>query len=273
MFRPRADHWQDCCSACAVIRPAPPAVIVLAATVLTVSESPAAASSINVLQPGSQSSTRPLFDLVPTQSADDRAIDADRDCVAVADETRKRQAQFGTANWTRGRLSWDWEPGDAPVLVYLMCVNRQRSEPGLGGLEFGAGLSWGGAPMIFRRPRALGHAGDIAAEPIATSFEIGETPFISWPVQDDISAPSDDPNDPIGTVSTTPVLFDIPVAPSTITSLTSSIGALPGAGTGSPALLDNPIDPSGSLPVPEPGTWILMATGLAVAWKFGRRRR
>jgi hypothetical protein len=254
-----------------MIRPAPPAGIVLVAIVLAVFESPAAANSINLLQPGSQSSSRLLFDLaqLPTQGADDAAIDPDRDCVAVADEARNRQTRFGTANWTRGRLSWEWDPGDEPVLVYLMCVNRKRSEPTWGGLEFGAGLSWAGAPMFFRQIRALGLAGDVAGEPILTSFEIGETPFISWPGQDDTPTPSDDPNNPIGTIDPTPVLFDIPITPSTTTSLTSSAGA-PASGGDPPIFLD-PINAVENLPVPEPSTWLLIGTGLAFAWKLRRR--
>jgi len=259
-----------------VIRPAPPAVIVLASIVLAVSESPAAASSINLLQPGSQSLSRRFFDLAPTQSADEAASDPDRDCVAIADETRNNRTRFGALNWTRGRMSWEWDAGDDPVLVYLMCVNRERSVSSksatLAGLEFGAGVSWAGAPAIFRRTSALGQSGDVIAA-LVTPFEIGATPFISWPIQDDIASPPNNPDDPIGTVNSTPVLFDIPVTTSTTTSLTASIDASPGAGIDGPAVLDNPIDPSGSLPVPEPATWILIMTGLGFAWKFGRRHR
>lgn len=240
-----------------MIRPAPPACFVLVAIVLAVSESPAAASSINLL--------------AATQASDDAAIDPVRDCVAVADEARKTQTRFGSLNWTRGRMSWDWDPGDDPVLVYLVCVNRERSRSSLGGLEFGAGLSWAGAPAIFRRTSARGQSGDAVIAPIVTEFEIGETPFISWPIQDDIGPPPNDPDDPIGTVNSTPMLFDIPVTTSTTTSLTASIDSPPGAGIDGPALLDDPIDPSGSLPVPEPSTWILIVTGLGFAWRFRRR--
>jgi hypothetical protein len=240
---------------------------------LAVSGSRAAASSINQLQPGSQSSPRPLVDLAPTQSTDDAATDPDRNCVAVADEARNKQARFGTLNWTHGRMSWDWEPGDDPVVVYLMCVNREGSAPMWGGLEFGIGVSWAGAPAILRRTGPLGQP-DSLVRPIETPFEIGETPFISWPGERDIpSAPptdpddrlgpdgTDAPDDPIGTVSSTPVLFDIPFTTSTAET----------ADVNRPALLDNPIDPAGSLPVPEPSTWILIATGLGLAWRASKK--
>jgi hypothetical protein len=245
-----------------VIRPAPPAVFVLVAIVLAASGSPAAASSINLL--------------AATQASDDAAIDPDRDCVAVADEARKTQTRFGTLNWTRGRVSWEWDAGDDPMLIYLMCVNRQRSGSSrsatFGGLEFGASLSWAGAPAIFRRTSARGQSGDAVIAPIVTPFEIGETPFISWPIQDDIASPPNDPDDPIGTVNSTPVLFDIPVTTSTTTTLTASIDAPPGAGIDGPAVVDNPVDPSGSLPVPEPATWMLIGTGLVLAWRWRKKQ-
>jgi len=168
-------------------------------------------------------------------------------------------------------MSWDWGAGDEPVLVDLMCVNGKQSESSRGSLEFGAGLSWAGAPAIFRRTSALGRSGDAAIAPIVTSFETGETPFISWPGRDDVATPPNDPDDPIGTVTTTPVLFDIPVTTSTTTSLTASIAAPPGVRMDGPALLD-PIDVSETL-VPEPSTWILLVTGLCFAWRFRRRHR
>src|SRR5262245_41774102 len=140
-----------------MIRPAPPALIrltvmltliMLTLMMLTLSAR-AFAGPINLLQPAATQSTRVLIDASRFDAEDDAATELGGDCVAVADREIRGAAGLGAVAWTGGRLSWEWDRGREPALVYVMCLDRTARwnfasyGNALGmGMSFLAGAAW-----------------------------------------------------------------------------------------------------------------------------------
>lgn len=259
-----------------MIRPAPPASMslkptLLAATMLAASAAPVSAAGINLLQPTPSSPARVLIDVsLPPWDSDDAAAAHDGDCVAVADPAPRASFGFGRVSWPDARLAWEWDRGSEPSLVYLVCLGRDRagwSGGATSAMELFAALSWANAPPTSRSGVLASGA---TTAPARTSFEIGPTPFISWPGGGDIV---DDPSTPTGVIASEPVLFDLPMAMPTAGDTVPPRPPQPGGAIGPlepPTLI---IDPGEVSPVPEPATWLLMGTGLAVTWRAWRRHR
>lgn len=267
-----------------MIRPAPPAskriavtlvASAVAAVILVAANSEA--SGINLLQPVTTPQVRIVFDASGSLSDEDAATaKTDGECVAIADPQQRSSSGFGSVSWTHSRLSWQWDRGREPSIVYVMCLDRAGSSwNGSGGGGGASGMNVFAALAAANAASAVptnAPASLATPMPAPTSFEIGPTPFISWP---DAGSPSpDDPTAPTATISIEPVLFDLPTMLPTMIGMDVSGAPLPDGDTIAPFVAPAPIGGPGDMsPVPEPATWLLMGTGLAVAWCATRRHR
>lgn len=223
------------------------------------------ADSINLLRSTSTTAPLILFDQSagPWPSDDEATALIARECVALSDRTRDRRFALGGVNWRAGRLAWQWEPRKEPDIVYVICVERPQRQPGFAaGLQMAAALSWSGRPIAnVSRGQPAANGGPVRAGVEPTPVVPGETPE-SW-TDPPLDMPPDAPREvplglpiPIGAIS-------FPAAPTSDT--------FPGGGTTvSPPFV---LDPPGMIPTPEPGTFVLMGTGLAAAWRIARRKR
>lgn len=255
----------------AALAPLALACVVIGARVAT-------ADSINLLRPGGAAAHVILIDHSqgPWRSDDEATAMVGQDCVAASDRDRdRRRAAAGYVTWRIGGLTWQWNDGAEPAIVYVICVDRGPRDFGFGGgLQWAAALSWASRPNAapgraesFRAiagvPRPPGYAPappEVTPETPWTSTE----PPMSWPAGPPLHLPLDNS-------------LDLPVPIASIgfpASTTSSIVNTADNPAAVAAALDPPIvlDTPDMVPTPEPGTLWLMGAGLA-AWRIARRKR
>lgn len=252
-----------------MIRPAPPASIGIAAALFAASATAAVAGPLNLLQPIPQSSTRIVIDASqpPWTSDDEATARLDGDCVAIADPRLRTSSGFGRVSWTRGRLAWEWDRGREPELVYVMCLDRARRQSSSGGgnsMSMVAALSSGHSQSAGTTTAIESSATPI---PAPTSFEIGPTPFISWPVVVDPL----DPSTPFGSAAE-PTLLDFPVRTANADGGPHDVPLLVADAMEAFDPAARLLDPGDVAPVPEPSSWLLFGTGLAAACRSGRKK-
>lgn len=251
------------------------ALVTLALAGVAMSARVATADSINLLRPAALTAPIILFDQVhgPWKSDDEATAAIDQDCVAVNDRARDtRQPAITAVNWRGAHPAFQWEPPAEPAIVYVVCVDHPRGGSSPGGMQLSAALSWSAQPAaaVFRRDAfttAIGVAFDSRprqTEPIgspdAAAPWASSEPPPSWPADPPLNVPLDPPID-----------LPIPIGPSNFPAPNPTTPFDP------PIFLDAqggnpPIDPGEMIPTPEPATWLLMGTGLVVAWHAARRK-
>jgi len=235
-----------------MIRPAPPAPLVVAAMAMLMPARDATAASIIAFQ-------QPTMKKVDAQPVDQR-------CHIVDAPVRKTDL-LGKTTWVGGRLEWKWDAGNEPMVVYVQCDDRARPQPpsdDIGG-TLSPGFFYAPLPMPLSLQRSKPPGGVTLPGPAVTSdTDAAPTETINPP-------PIDEP------VTEVPIVFDLPIeVPITITSdavmpISPADGPLPIGDIDWPIQLDDPIDPVDLTPVPEPATLLLFGTGLAAARVGGRR--
>jgi hypothetical protein len=252
------------------------ALLVLAA--MAFSALAAFADSINVLRPSRQPAMPTILfdaDIPPLESDDEAALD--RDCISFADRHASSSSTVGSASWHFGELAWDWHESQ-PQLIYLLCVTPRSDRSAIGGaMQMIAALSWSSlrATRSAERPPAP-LAVTVGSDVMENDDprDDGDRPLEDLPVTDELPPGGDWP-------VRWPAFSPLPREDFEMQSSAETAGAspisfdLPGATDDHPITLDpSEWANSGDLaPVPEPGTWLLTATGLAAAWRAARKRK
>jgi hypothetical protein len=251
----------------------------------------ATADSINLLRPSSAAAPLILIDQSkgPWRSDDEATGILDRECVAVSGRDREpKRVALGGVNWRAGELAWQWERRAEPEIIYVICVDRAPREGGAGGgMQLAAALSWSDLPLAMagRGEWFAGIAGAARPDGRRTATTPGQTPDSPWsdppwtssdpPPSWESEPPLDPPRDvPIGA----PLDLPIPIGSIRFPPTEPIADDVPGTGGEPPPpsrIFDPPIalDPREMVPMPEPGTFLLMGTGLAAAWRMSRRKR
>jgi len=273
------------------------ALLTLAVAGVAISARAATADSINLLRPAALTAPVILFDQThgPWISDDEAAAAIDKDCVAVNDRARdKRTPAFGAVNWRGSHPAFQWAPSAEPAIVYVVCVDHPPTRSGWsgGGMQYSAALSWSAqSSMVFPRnsfTTAVGLAADALpgrTQPIGSPdaglpWTSTDPPPASWPDEpprpgESIDPPIDRPfARPLDLPITPPGDLPIPIASISFPPSGRSSGA-GGNSSAAAGTLNVPIAlaPGEMIPTPEPGTWLLLGTGLAAAWRIARRKQ
>ncbi len=264
------------------------ALPLLALAGVVIAASPASADTINLLRrETSQLSPSILFDSSTTIFGSDESIATllDRDCVAIDDDVRGSWSRYGRVEWRFGRFAWEREPSNASGIVYVICVDRRgQASPGgsgmggsVGGMMMAAALMWGrGAtnPQIFDPPITASGGPQITDPQISASVN---PPIIGPQISASVDLQVSDPQisaflDPPTTDPRLVAFQDPQIADSQISSVLDP-GSSPSPALSPSASFDAPVavDPVNAPPVPEPGTWLLLGSGLAAAWRASRK--
>lgn len=270
IFTSRADTWRDCCSyAVAMCGPRSSLVrhgMMLLAVALTAR--PAGADSLNFMHMTTMPlASSMLIDASTSLWDRDRELPkAVEDCAPLNRDVRA-SSHLGTVSWQFGQLTWHWNRAADPSVTYIVCNNRGSIHELMdaGGALFG-GMSSAGSAAVAPSARLA-----LTTEPIAVPLtHVMELPTRMPPSIDTIGTVSE-------TASDGPMLddggFKISLGyEQSNTFETNGLSSLPefrDLAAIDPAGFDDQRDMA---PVPEPGTLLLMATGLGVAWRVARRK-
>lgn len=219
---------------------------------IAIAAPPLYADSINLFQPTSQAPE-----------------ELDEDCIALKNP-RSSSALLGFVHWNFGQLTWQWDQANEPALIYLLCVEQTAERSSVGGamqIQLMAASSWSGSTRLGRSADtgSPAYSPDAASPAVdfADSSEIsGVHPPGALPGRIDLSGAGEVP---FGA----PGFAPFPDGDVTITLSSLAVGDDP------PITLDPRewAGPDDLAPVPEPGTWLLMGTGLLAAWRSARKRK
>ncbi len=243
---------------------------------------PVGADSINLLRSGAaRLAPSILIDSSTTIGTGvDDSLELIRDCVAISADVRGSWSRL-RREWQFGRFAWEWEPFGSADIVYVICVERRGgSRDGGGGLIGGAGggmfvaapLAWNG-----RSVQTADGAGGM--EPIADALP--EVAAYIPPTGSDPASGTDGPASNAGSERSPQTVDPLTFATSaldaqwTASQIFGSGATDPVIGTIDAASFNAPVtlDPVYAPPVPEPGTWLLLGSGLAAAWRAAKKHR
>jgi hypothetical protein len=231
----------------------------------------ASADSINLLRATPASLQAIVFDSVRLDgSADELSALVDERCMVVEDRQRDARARPGTSRLPPGQAAWLWDtPTDQ--FPYVICLDSPSHQTALGGgLNVPAALMWlQRSSTAARRPAAVESGHDNSAPDVIVAIPPTGPRLLWWPVGGPPTTPPDEPPLAIDTFA-----MDAPTGWSEFAAGLAE----PAGGNGYPMFasttaLDplNSLTPAETIPAPEPGTWLLVATGLAAAWRARRR--